>query len=172
MVIKHLLNSLNESIKKSQDNIKEIVDEIPSEIKSYEDMLDYVKEAYTSLDELCPDILDILENTNFELSRTYYTCKIGNNTVYFDRAYTDDNIRIFEYGKRNIILEFVYVNIRKPGNITRDYYTIYTDQNTHILNDELNNQDDIYIKRRDITIPFNDIVNACTNILAKLLYIA
>lgn len=30
MVIKHLLNSLNESIKKSQDNIKEIVDEIPS----------------------------------------------------------------------------------------------------------------------------------------------
>lgn len=135
-------------------------------------MLDYVREAYTSLDELCPDILDILENTNFELSRTYYTCKIGNNTVYFDRAYTDDNIRIFEYGKRNIILEFVYVNIRKPGNIIRDYYTIYTDQNTHILNDELNNQDDIYIKQRDITIPFNDIVNACTNILAKLLYIA
>ena len=84
MVIKHLLESLNKAIENTDiENVQELVDDIPEGIQSYNDMINYVNKTYRSLSDICPAILDILETTNFELLKSYYKVKIGNNMVYF-----------------------------------------------------------------------------------------
>ena len=90
--------------------------------------------------------------------------------VYFDRAYTEDDIRIYQHGKRNIQIRLVYVNLKKPGKLSKEIYTIYTDKQSNILNPELKQKSDIQIG--EVVIPFNEMVKACKTILAKLLYIA
>lgn len=171
MVIKHLLKSLNEAVENIDiDNVQELVDDIPEGVQSYNDMINYVNQTYKTINDICPAILDILETTNFELSRSYYKVKIGNNMVYFDRAYTDDDIRIYQHGKRNIQIRLVYVNLRKSGKLTKETYTIFTDKASNILNAELRKKSDITIG--ELVIPFNEMLKACKTILAKLLYIA
>ena len=171
MVIKHLLESLNKAIENTDiENVQELVDDIPEGVQSYNDMINYVNKTYRSLNDICPAILDILETTNFELLKSYYKIKIGNNMVYFDRAYTEDDIRIYQHGKRNIQIRLVYVNLKKPGKLSKEIYTIYTDKQSNILNPELKQKSDIQIG--EVVIPFNEMVKACKTILAKLLYIA
>ena len=171
MVIKHLLESLNKAIENTDiENVQELVDDIPEGIQSYNDMINYVNKTYRSLSDICPAILDILETTNFELLKSYYKVKIGNNMVYFDRAYTEDDIRIYQHGKRNIQIRLVYVNLKKSGKLSKTTYTIYTDKQSNILNPELKQKQDIQIG--EVIIPFNEMFKVCKTILAKLLYIA
>lgn len=171
MVIKHLLESLNKAIENTDiENVQELVDDIPEGVQSYNDMINYVNKTYRSLNDICPAILDILETTNFELLKSYYKVKIGNNIVYFDRAYTEDDIRIYQHGKRNIQIRLVYVNLKKPGKLSKITYTIYTDKQSNILNPELKQKQDIQVG--EIIIPFNEMLKVCKTILAKLLYIA
>ena len=171
MVIKHLLESLNKAIENTDiENVQELVDDIPEGVQSYNDMINYVNKTYRSLNDICPAILDILETTNFELSKSYYKVKIENNMVYFDRAYTEDDIRIYQHGKRNIQIRLVYVNLKKSGKLSKETYTIYTDKQSNILNPELKQKSDIQVG--EVIIPFNEMVKACKTILAKLLYIA
>ena len=171
MVIKHLLESLNKAIENTDiENVQELVDDIPEGIQSYNDMINYVNKTYRSLSDICPAILDILETTNFELLKSYYKVKIGNNMVYFDRAYTEDDIRIYQHGKRNIQIRLVYVNLKKSGKLSKTTYTIYTDKQSNILNPELKQKSDIQIG--EVIIPFNEMFKVCKTILAKLLYIA
>ena len=171
MVIKHLLESLNKAIENTDiENVQELVDDIPEGVQSYNDMINYVNKTYRSLSDICPAILDILETTNFELLKSYYKVKIGNNMVYFDRAYTEDDIRIYQHGKRNIQIRLVYVNLKKSGKLSKTTYTIYTDKQSNILNPELKQKQDIQIG--EVIIPFNEMFKVCKTILAKLLYIA
>ena len=144
MVIKHLLESLNKAIENTDiENVQELVDDIPEGVQSYNDMINYVNKTYRSLSDICPAILDILETTNFELLKSYYKVKIGNNMVYFDRAYTEDDIRIYQHGKRNIQIRLIYVNLKKSGKLSKTTYTIYTDKQSNILNPELKQKQDI-----------------------------
>lgn len=171
MVIKHLLESLNKAIENTDiENVQELVDDIPEGVQSYNDMINYVNKTYRSLSDICPAILDILETTNFELLKSYYKVKIGNNMVYFDRAYTEDDIRIYQHGKRNIQIRLIYVNLKKSGKLSKTTYTIYTDKQSNILNPELKQKQDIQIG--EVIIPFNEMFKVCKTILAKLLYIA
>lgn len=165
MVIKHLLEALNSSVK-----AKEIVEEIPETVKTYDDMVKYVDETYQDVNDIVPAILDILETTNFQLSRTYYKTKIGNYMVYFDRAYTEDDIRIYQRGKRNLQLQLVYVNLKKPGKMEKEIYTIYTDRESNILNNELIRKTDLDLSK--VFMPYIEMENACRALLSRLLYIA
>ena len=175
MIIKSLYESLVKTYKKShinesdEEKLQEIVKELPKGIQSYQEALDYVKSENESMFDICVQIADILETSHYEIYKTFHKLKKGKFMVYFNKVYTDDNMRIYQHGKRNIQIDTA---VFKPSAFKKlQHVTLVIpfgfDQ---MLSKELRHHDDISLTD-DVSLTYDEVYELLQIILARFQFI-
>ena len=144
---------------------EDIIVELPEGMNDYDTIFKYVKNKFNDISEICRNIYDIIEQTYYILNKTFYKIDFGDETLYFNKVYTDLDKKTFIKNVDEIYINWALTKktrlIQGTAILTVNNMSL---NSVKIENNNIQLYDKIYIK-------YDDFILLLKTILSKLLYI-
>ena len=160
------ISSKTVDIEKLENN--EDIDELPDGINTFELINKYVHKKYYDIQEICEQIYEILNSTDFYIMKTFHKINLDkNNILYFNSVTIDKLKNIYIKSINEFNISWIKCNTKKIRNKEEGNINIILNNMTINNQKNLNN-----IKlSNDIYISDDQVKELLLIILSKLLYI-